>query len=220
MKCWISVCYPLKHLKTNTIPISPEQFQSIVPLPLNGVCLHVMSVRNMTIFGLGAHFPTRLLLKQYNLEYRPISTLDLHRLTTIPTTLINIHVLSSWSFQIPLVHSPQWSLSEYPNLEQSKAVRQKIHPSLEIFSDWRCTWYTFSFESDHVHFTSPITPKMQCGERFHVSFDAISRPITRVLCIMNSEEIPEYQCSCSFTQNNIKGKTPSHNKLVVNFKSC
>ena len=51
-----------------------------------------------------------------------------------------------------------WSLSEYPKLEQSKAVRQKIHPSLEIFSDWRCT---FSFESDHVHFTSPITPKMQ-----------------------------------------------------------
>ena len=31
---------------------------------------------------------------------------DLHRLTTIPTALINIHVLSSWSFQIPLVHSP------------------------------------------------------------------------------------------------------------------
>ena len=51
-----------------------------------------------------------------------------------------------------------WSLSEYPKLEQSKAVRQKIHLSLEIFSDWRCT---FSFESDHVHFTSPITPKMQ-----------------------------------------------------------
>ena len=60
-----------------------------------------------------------------------------------------------------------WSLSEYPKLEQSKAVRQKIHLSLEIFSDWRCTWCTFSFESDHVHFTSPITPKMQYGERFH-----------------------------------------------------
>ena len=60
-----------------------------------------------------------------------------------------------------------WSLSEYPNLEQSKAVRQKIHLSLEIFSDWRCTWCTFSFESDHVHFTSPITPKMQYSERVH-----------------------------------------------------
>ena len=92
-----------------------------------------------------------------------------------------------------------WSLSEYPNLEQSKAVRQKIHLSLEIFSDWRCKWCTFSFDSDHVYFTSPITPKMQYGERFLVSFDAICRPITRVLCIMNSEEIPEYQCSCSFT---------------------
>ena len=61
-----------KHMKTNTIPIYPEQFKSIVPLPLNGVCLHVMSVRDMTIFGLGVHFPKRLLLKQYNLEYRPI----------------------------------------------------------------------------------------------------------------------------------------------------
>ena len=92
-----------------------------------------------------------------------------------------------------------WSLSEYPNLEQSKAVRQKINLSLEISSDWRCTWCTFSFESDHVHFTSPIIPKMQYRERFHVSFDAICRPITRVLCIMNFKEIPEYQCSCSFT---------------------
>ena len=62
-------------MKTNTIPINPEQFKSIGPLPLNGVCLHVMSVRNMTMFGLGVHFPNRLLLKQYNLEYRPISTL-------------------------------------------------------------------------------------------------------------------------------------------------
>ena len=96
-----------------------------------------------------------------------------------------------------------WSLSEYPKLEQSKAVRQKIHLSLEIFSDWRCT---FSFESDHVHFTSPITPKMQYSERFHVSFDAICRPITRVLCTMNSEEIPEYQCSCSFTHKTSREK--------------
>ena len=99
-----------------------------------------------------------------------------------------------------------WSLSEYPNLEQSKAVRQKINLSWEIFSDWRCTWSTFSFESDHVHFTSPITPKMQYGECFHVSFDAICRPITRVLCIMNSEEIPEYQCSWSFTNKTSREK--------------
>ena len=99
-----------------------------------------------------------------------------------------------------------WSLSEYPNLEQSKAVRQKIHLSLEIFSDWRCTWCTFSFESDHVHFTSPITPKMQYSERVHVSFDAICRPITRVLGIMNSEEIPEYQCSRSFTHKTSREK--------------
>ena len=62
-----------KHRKTNTIPINPEQFKSIVPLPLNVVCLHVMYVRDMTIFALGVHFPKRLLLKQYNLEYRPIS---------------------------------------------------------------------------------------------------------------------------------------------------
>ena len=99
-----------------------------------------------------------------------------------------------------------WSLSEYPNLEQSKAVRQKIHLSLEIFIDWRCTWCTFSFESDHVHFTSPITPKMQYSERFHVSCDAICRPITHVLCIMKSEEIPKYQCSCSFSHKTSREK--------------
>ena len=85
-------------------------------------------------------------------------------------------------------------------------MRQKIHLSSEIFSDWRCTWCTFSFESDHVHFTSPITPKMQYSERVHVSFDAICRPITRVLWIMNSEEIPEYQCSRSFTHKTSREK--------------
>ena len=98
-----------------------------------------------------------------------------------------------------------WSLSEYPKLEQSKAVRQKIHPSLEIFSDWRCT---FSFESDHgcTFHIANHTKDAEYGERFHVSFDAICRPITRVLCIMNSEEIPEYQCSCSFTHKTSREK--------------
>ena len=86
-----------------------------------------------------------------------------------------------------------WSLSEYPKLEQSKAVRQKIHPSLEIF-----LWVTFHI-ANH-------TKDAKYGERFHVSFDAICRPITRVLCIMNSEEIPEYQCSCSFTHKTSREK--------------
>ena len=154
-----------KHMKTNTIPINPEQFESIVPLPLHGVYLHVMSNN----YSDCTH-------KYICIEFMKFSN------STGPLT---------------------WSLSEYPKLEQSKAVRQKIHLSLEIFSDWRCT---FSFESDHVHFTSPITPKMQYGERFHVSFDAIYRPITRVLCIINSEKIPEYQCSCSFTHKTSREK--------------
>ena len=204
-------------MKTNTIPINPEQFKSIVPLPLNGVCLHVMSVRDMTIFGLGVHFPKRLLLKQYNVEYRPsqhwLASSNNYSDCTQKYTCIEFMKFSNSTG--PLT----WSLSEYPNLEQSKAVRQKIHLSLEIFSDWRCTWCTFSFESDHVHFTSPITPKMQYGERFLVSFNAICRPITRVLCIMNSEEIPEYQCSCFFTHKTSREKC-HHNKMVVNFKSC
>ena len=98
-----------------------------------------------------------------------------------------------------------WSLSEYPKLEQSKAVRQKIHPSLEIFSDWRCT---FSFESDHVHFTSPITPKMQNTANIFMSplMQSVGLSPVRVLCIMNSEEIPEYQCSCSFTHKTSREK--------------
>ena len=152
-------------MKTNTILINPEQFKSIVPLPLNGVCLHVMCVHDMTIFGLGVHFPNRLLLKQYNLEYRPISTLTCIVYSDCTKKYTCIENMKFSNSTGPLT----WSLSEYPNLEQSKAVRQKIHLSLQIFSDWRCTWCTFSFECDHVHFTSPITPKMQYGERFHVS---------------------------------------------------
>ena len=50
-------------MKTNTIPINPEQFKSIVPLPLNLVCLHVMYVRDITIFGLGVHFPKRFIVE-------------------------------------------------------------------------------------------------------------------------------------------------------------
>ena len=38
----------------------------MVPMPLSGFGLHVVSVRGMTIFVV--QFPNRLLLKQYNLD--------------------------------------------------------------------------------------------------------------------------------------------------------
>ena len=82
-------------MKTNTIPINPEQFKSIVSLTLNGVCLYVMSVRDMTIFGLGVHFPKRFFVETIQSRIKAYLNTDLRRLTTIPTTLKNIHVLSS-----------------------------------------------------------------------------------------------------------------------------
>ena len=132
----------------------------VVPLPLHGVYLHIMSVRDMTIFNI---WTWRTLPKPFiveTIQSRIPIGLSQHWLASPDNYSDCIHKYTCIEFMKfsnstgPLT----WSLSEYPKLEQSKAVRQKIHLSLEIFSDWRCT---FSFESDHVHFTSPITPKMQ-----------------------------------------------------------
>ena len=80
----------------------------LVPLPLHGVYLHIMPVRDMTIFNIWTWrtLPKPFIVETIQSRIEAYLNTDLHRLTTILTAFINIHVLSSWSFQIPLVHSP------------------------------------------------------------------------------------------------------------------
>ena len=201
MKCWISVCYPLKthENKHNSNQPRTVWINSSITIAWSLSSCNVCTRHDnlWTWRTLPKPFIVETIQSRIGLSQHWLASSNNYSDCTHKSTCIEFMKFSNST--APLT----WSLSEYPKLEQSKAVRQKIHLSSEFFSDWRCT---FSFESDHVHFTSPITPKMQYGERFHVSFDAICRPIARVLCIMNSEEIPEYQCSCSFTHKTSREK--------------
>ena len=91
------------------------------------------------------------------------------------THLINIQALSNSKSRDPL----SWSFTMFTRVQDAACKSYWMH--VHFF------WARHAFRPCIFHDVSP-TKDAAWNIHFHVSFDTICRPITRVLCIMDSEE--------------------------------